>query len=403
MSCAINKYLDRYSEAEVEISRRLIADLQRSRSWDQVLVIPAYNEDISFLVNLKDSQQEKFSTLVIVIINQPECAVEVTDKNQELFNWIVESGVSLGTAGKLHLIDWGNSCCLIVDQFTGSRIPKKKGVGLARKIGADLAADLIHRGYISSNWIHNTDADAQLPADYFNAVKNLPEKAKVALYPFVHYSTDPLLDIKGRCYEKALNYYVKGLEFAKSPYAFHTIGSCIAFRYEAYCEVRGFPARSAGEDFYILNKMRKVGSVVTLDTQPITLQSRESDRVPFGTGPALSKLEILADDAIPEATFEYYNPQLFVRLKAVIQLINEQALEDYLSLEKWESEALEQLGISKCLAHLKKYTDNRKRYIEHAHNWFDGFRTLRWLHFIEDVHPKLPLEECLKKANKLFN
>ena len=48
------------------------------------------------------------------------------------------------------------------------------------------------------------------------------------------------------------------MKYARSPYAFHTIGSTMAVSANHYAKVRGFPKREAGEDFYLLNKLAKV-------------------------------------------------------------------------------------------------------------------------------------------------
>ena len=45
----------------------------------------------------------------------------------------------------------------------------------------------------------------------------------------------------------------------------------------------GFPRRNATEDFYILNKLAKVGSIARLAGTPVILEGRLSDRVPIGT------------------------------------------------------------------------------------------------------------------------
>ena len=42
-----------------------------------------------------------------------------------------------------------------------------------------------------------------------------------------------------------------GLEFAASPYAWHSLGSCLAVTPEAYAAVRGFPKRAGGEEMTI--------------------------------------------------------------------------------------------------------------------------------------------------------
>ena len=68
------------------------------------------------------------------------------------------------------------------------------------------------------------------------------------------------------------------------------MGSCLAVRPEAYAAVRGFPRKNAAEDFYVLDKLAKVGTIARLAGTPLLLEGRLSDRVPFGTGKALSDL-----------------------------------------------------------------------------------------------------------------
>ena len=106
------------------------------------------------------------------------------------------------------------------------------------------------------------------------------------------------------------------MNFAGSPYAFHTIGSTMAVSAVHYAKVRGFPKREAGEDFYLLNKLAKVGSVLELDVGTddgaIEIDSRRSDRVPFGTGAAVNKITGLAD---PVREFQFYDPEVFGLLK----------------------------------------------------------------------------------------
>ncbi len=82
--------------------------------------------------------------------------------------------------------------------------------------------------------------------------------------------------------------------------------------------MRGFPKREAGEDFYLLNKLAKVGTVLELaegpDNEAIRIESRRSDRVPFGTGAAVNRITALAD---PLGEFRFYDPSVFELLKAV--------------------------------------------------------------------------------------
>src|SRR5260370_15593309 len=111
------------------------------------------------------------------------------------------------------------------------------------------------------------------------------------IYPFWHRCESPpeLADGMDR-YELFLRSYVLGLADAGSPYAFHTLGSTVAVHTLAYAKVRGFPRRAAGEDFYLLNKLAKVGSIAQLDGAPLIIRGRRSHRLPFGTGAALNHI-----------------------------------------------------------------------------------------------------------------
>ena len=61
-----------------------------------------------------------------------------------------------------------------------------------------------------------------------------------------------------------MSYYVAGLAMAGSRYAHHSLGSTIAVHAKTYAAVRGYPKRSAGEDFYLLNKICKLAPVERL-------------------------------------------------------------------------------------------------------------------------------------------
>src|SRR6202022_2192121 len=166
-----------------------------------------------------------------------------------------------------------------------------QGVGLARKVGNDVALALAAGDRLSSGWLHNTDADTLLPRDYFDQMTGVPEKAAAAIYFFEHrFEKDPGLAEAARLYEISLRYYVLGLAWAESPYAYQSMGSCVVISRDAYAAVRGFPRKNAAEDFYVLNKLAKVGSIFRLAGSPVLLEGRPSDRVPFGTGRAIRDL-----------------------------------------------------------------------------------------------------------------
>jgi len=79
------------------------------------------------------------------------------------------------------------------------------------------------------------------------------------------------------------------LDFAGFPDSIYTIGSAFAVRAEAYVKQGGMNRRQAGEDFYFLNKLTKLGTVAEINDAFVFPSARVSDRVPFGTGAAMTK------------------------------------------------------------------------------------------------------------------
>ena len=163
-------------------------------------------------------------------------------------------------------------------------------MGLARKIGFDIALRLHQAGRLASSWLHSTDADVILPRDYFERASRVRVPNAAALvYPFVHRGEDDVALARAvQLYEISLRYYVLGLASAGSPYAHHTVGSTLAVDAAAYAKVRGVPKRTAAEDFYLLGKLVKIGAIVPLaDGANFRERSRFTAR-PFRHRPAVN-------------------------------------------------------------------------------------------------------------------
>jgi len=238
----------------------------------------------------------------------------------------------------------------------------------------------------------NTDADARLPAGYFTA-QDLADSGDAALiYPFRHVFVDDCPKLPTVLYEYSLHYYVAGLRWAGSPYAYHTIGSTLVVNYRHYCQVRGFPKRPAAEDFYLLNKLRKTGAIRSLDAPVIELEARHSTRVPFGTGPAVSTIDAL-DDSLE---WPLYHPDSFVYLRYFLQLLQlltaqpvtvTQACKQ-LQLEPPSAVQLcqlaEALKLQQALDHCYRVGDSADKRLRALQDWFDGFKTLKLIHLLRD-------------------
>ncbi len=206
-------------------------------------------------------------------------------------------------------------------------------------------------------------------------------------------------------YELSLRHYVIGLKFANSNFAFHTIGSTIAIDCESYAKVRGFPTRESGEDFYILNKLIKIGEIHRLTTAPIILDGRFSDRVPFGTGKSVEKITSLKNI---EDEFLFYNSNIFVKLKLFLQKINDIEIiskikNANLDFKKTIDDdtvltTLDKIGALDAIVTAIKSSKTPAICQQHLHTWFDNFKTLKFIHHMRDeYYPSLPIKEIIQQ------
>lgn len=177
--------------------------------------------------------------------------------------------------------------------------------------------------------------------------------------------------------------YVRGLRAAGSPYAYHALGSALAVDGTAYAQVRGFPKRNGGEDFYLLNKVAKVGSILNLAQPELCIDARQSDRVPFGTGPAINRL--LSEQGFDQAAI-FYHPDTFNHLREWLAQMPDswgQAIAD-LPLPDETLQALYTLGTLPAAETARQISKTRAAYVRHMHNWFDALKTLRFIHLLRD-------------------
>ena len=364
--------------------------------WQQVLVIPVFNESTSLLDSLAQLSTDAGDVLVIMVLNRPESCTE-GEINAPMRKALASLPKTVQLTPACHLATLAphiSVLCIDLEVEHGAT-PNDKGVGLARKTGCDIALQWIMEGAIDTQWICSSDADALLPADYFSRLSAASGTCSAMLFPFIHSASgDPVNDEACLRYELRLHHYVLGLQYAGSPYAFHTLGSCIAVRATNYAQVRGFPIRAAAEDFYLLNKLAKTGPVTQATGDCIVLSSRPSSRVPFGTGPAIQSLVTSAQMADAEL---YYAPAVFDCLKAVLlsvkDLYDESALVTELLLAQGSNTTqaeqaatqLEAMGIVKALDHCRTQAGDVATFNRHFHQWFDGFRTLKFIHGLRDA------------------
>ncbi|MEW6991505.1 hypothetical protein AADZ91_12545 [Colwelliaceae bacterium 6441] len=397
----LTKYLQKYAEPEVDS----LLTFPRQLCYSHVLIIPAYKETSNFVDTFLQSQLIFQNVLLIIVINQPDYDDNL-EPQQHLYRDSLSKGQLAWQNNNLSLVSLklGDSSLLIVDRFS-TPIPEKLGVGLARKIGADLACYLHQQNIIKTAWLHSSDADAKLPDNYFTSLIERQTKNSVAAcYNFIHQSDNKSIALANLTYERSLRYYVAGLTYAGSPYNFFTIGSVLAFKIEAYASVRGFPKRSAGEDFYLLNKLAKLGKVLWLSTCVIQLAARMSNRVPFGTGPAVKQIIDLTEQG---QVYCYYHPVVFEHLKVLLKSFSclyerRRALNTWYELFSAEiKDALVSIGFEAFIE--KQQKSNQQQFDKQLTVWFDAFKTLKFIHHLRDHHyENLPLTDAIEQASFCF-
>jgi hypothetical protein len=413
MLAAAKKYLEQHCDPLLQATAQQRKQLFKTRvtPYSQVLVIPAYNESTAFVRHLL---QQPFShcskLLVIIVINQPSNQHQyITRLNQRLWNYFDTLNQANSEACGIYKLTQcpKKQCDFLCINQTKPGTPNNQGVGYARKLGCDIAIELITQQYINPIWISCTDADSTVPNDYFNTPA-FSNNYSVLNYSFSHSFAgnhkskyQKRTEDANRAYEKSILYYRNGLKYAGSPYAFTTLGSAIAIHPNYYCLVRGFPKKAAGEDFYLLNKLAKLAPVLDIP-QVIQLKPRASQRVPFGTGPAVSAI-------LKKGTLIDFDPAVFVHLKEWLCFIpklhtrlTEHPNEPLAPLNANTQFALKNVKIHLLLEHIAKQSKNGQQTEKMTKDWFDGFKTLKFIHALTlSNYPKKELPQL--QSTPLFN
>ncbi len=172
-----------------------------------------------------------------------------------------------------------------------------------------------------------------------------------------------------------------GLARAGSPYGFHSIGSAMACRAEAYVRSGGMNRRAAGEDFYFLQQLVKTTGVTNLSGTVVHPSSRVSERTPFGTGRSMLRL-LAGDENIlfhPVSCYRLLGDWLSLATSAWQQPVTtvsaaarslHSCLGDYL-------ETTEFLSVWPCLQRQHRTSET---FAGAFHGWFDGLKTRKLLH-----------------------
>ncbi|MEA3496255.1 MAG: glycosyltransferase [Bacteroidota bacterium] len=330
------------------------------------VAIPAMNEleSLPHTINSIISQSyKKFH--VYVCVNQPEEWWEDDEKIKICKN-------NVKTVEYLHSI---SKCSVtVIDKCTKGNgwIPTRGGVGWARK----LVMDKIKEDSKSTDLIISLDADTIFYSEYFQSIvdsfNEFPQITAISVPYYHNLEKNYELDRAMLRYEIYMRYYAINMHRIGSPYSFTALGSAIALPVWVYVVVSGITPKKAGEDFYFLQKLRKYGIVLNHNSQKVHPKTRYSDRVDFGTGPALIKGSKGNWESYP-----IYDYKLFDNVETTYQLFNDLFKDD---LETPMTEFLYgQFKSENIWQPLRQNYNTKKLFVKACHSKVDGLRILQYL------------------------
>lgn len=341
-----------------------------------IVTIPAYAENdlVVALESLLACDLPKCNVEVLVLVNHPIQAdirlIEINNSISEIAkNWAINNSTD-----RIRF--------LVSDSI---ELPKKHaGAGLARKVIMDEATARLKDSVYENPIIACFDADATCSENYLIALTNHFEANSKSLGCSINFE-HPLNDDNEFLnegivqYELHLRYYQAALVFANHPQAEFTVGSSMAVTRNAYVAQGGMNRRKAGEDFWFMLKLMMAGDISAITDSTVYPSARESFRVPFGTGRAMSEMSEKNNNTYYTAPFSS-----FLRLKNFLAKVdnlyaNEVVIEDELTLQ-----FLELVKWKESIEEIKSYTTNQENFTKRFYRWFNLFMVMKFFHWLRD-------------------
>ncbi|HDP55037.1 MAG TPA: glycosyltransferase family 2 protein [Bacteroidetes bacterium] len=370
------------------------------------VVLPSFNEPkLEIALNaLAKCTKPQSNVEVLVVVNYPE------NSSDEIKANALECIDKIENANKI----FGNEALRFIALKAFNLRKKHAGVGLARKIGMDEAAWRLLQSECNHKIIACFDADSNCAPNYLVEIEKLwiekPETAACSIrYEHPITGTEFSAEIYSGIaqYELHLRYYVDAARFINHPYSYQTVGSSMACSANAYIKHGGMNRNKAGEDFYFLQKIIPHGNFEELNSTVIIPSPRPSNRVPFGTGRAISKY-------LSEQQSEYltYNFESFLSLKGFIErapielFTASRKNTERLIAEQPEplKQYLETVSFNNAIEEINSNTANANSFAKRFFMWFDTFKLLKYLNFAnEHYYSRKPISSEAAKLAALLN
>jgi len=379
---------------KVSLDPRIVRQLPGT-NLSMVIAIPASNEPgiLHTLTALRNCFPTRGDTEIIIALNSSESApAEVISQNLQ-----TEEDIR-----QLIQTNQNQKFRILLTNRTGISV-KKAGAGFARKIAMDHALSRFDQLNKPEGVIISLDADTLCETNYLSAVEehfeNNPASRACSVY-FEHpiegneYPASVYSGITQ--YELHLRYYIEGLRYAGHPHAYHTVGSAFCLRAGVYASQGGMNKRSAGEDFYFLQKIIPLGNYHELNTTCLIPSPRPSGRVAFGTGPVVRKFLTGEIDSL-----DSYHPRVFHDLREFlsgIPLLYRGTEKETLAIYKSLPGSIQKNLGDEFFYKLKEIRDNSSReetFHKRFYHWFNMFRTLKYINFAhKEFYPRIIVQKA---------
>ena len=375
-------FADRYIDRNVVYPAFIRTPVPPSLST--IVMIPCLHEPeiIRTLESLWACDPVNSACEVIVAVNDSESSrPEIKKFNQETF------GQLMAWKGKNDRPDF-----TLHPIYASDVNARHAGAGMARKIGMDEAIRRFNGLNRPDGVIISLDADCLVSSNYLKSIEAYFTRDKTNFAATIRFShrIDEVLDPRQRkgiqLYEDYLRYYKQAHDFTGFPNSIFTIGSAFAVRAEAYVKQGGMNRRQAGEDFYFLNKLTHLGRVGEINEACVYPSARVSDRVPFGTGAAMSKW--MNEDGDLALT---YNFTAFNDLKLLFDSVDGLFRIDSRDLEikraEWPVSVQEYLAKINFSLKLQEINTNSSTLFSFKKRFFQFFDAFLMMRFLNESHP----------------
>ena len=331
------------------------------------VAIPALDELATLPQTLEAIARQvcNYNFSVYVCVNQPDEWWDIPEKqriceeNRQLLDYL-----SQFDKFELHIIDKSSR---------GAGWTKKDyGVGMARKVLFDNILQIADNNDV----VISLDADTTFGDSYFQAIGDRFRKnARLNAISVPYYHKLTADDEANRAilrYELYMRSYFINMSLIESPYTFTAIGSAIAVRVRALRKIGGITPMKSGEDFYLLQKLRKMDYVSNWCDSKVFPAARFSDRVFFGTGPAMIKGRAGNWESYPIYHYRFFK-EIKHNYDLIPQLFSENITTDFITFLE------NQFNDADLWTPLRKNAKCPERFLRAFHEKADGLRILQYL------------------------